>query len=63
MDIVSALFCENIALRQVPGPSTRIDLTGMLTHTFGLRDWQHAFATIADQGRTGAIKVAIDPQR
>ena len=41
----------------------RIDLTGMLTHTFALTDWQEAFATIADQGRTGAIKVAIDPQR
>jgi threonine dehydrogenase-like Zn-dependent dehydrogenase len=41
----------------------RIDLTGMLTHTFGLSDWQTAFGTIADQERTGAIKVAIDPQR
>jgi threonine dehydrogenase-like Zn-dependent dehydrogenase len=41
----------------------RIDLTGMLTHTFPLTAWQSAFATIADQGRTGAIKVAIDPQR
>ena len=41
----------------------RIDLTGMLTHTFPLTEWQDAFATIADQGRTGAIKVAIDPQR
>ena len=41
----------------------RIDLTGMLTHTFPLTAWQEAFATIADQGRTGAIKVAIDPQR
>ena len=30
MDIVSALFCENINLRQVPGPSTRIDLTGVM---------------------------------
>ena len=40
----------------------RIDLTGMLTHTFPLTSWQEAFATIADQGRTGAIKVAIDPQ-
>lgn len=30
MDIVSALFCENIDLRQVPGPSTRIDLTGIM---------------------------------
>ena len=30
MDIVSALFCENINLRQAPGPSTRIDLSGIL---------------------------------
>lgn len=30
MDIVSALFCENINLRQVPGPATRIDLTGIM---------------------------------
>lgn len=29
MDIVAALFTENIDLRQVPGPSTRIDLTGI----------------------------------
>jgi len=30
VDIVSALFVENIDLRQVPGPSTRIDLTGVM---------------------------------
>ncbi|MEJ7582612.1 MAG: zinc-binding dehydrogenase [Acidimicrobiales bacterium] len=41
----------------------RVDLTGMLTHTFGLSQWQDAFFTIADQEHTGAIKVAIDPQR
>ena len=29
MEIVAALFIENIELRQVPGPSTRIDLTGI----------------------------------
>lgn len=28
MDIVSALFVEDFALRPAPGPSTRIDLTG-----------------------------------
>ena len=43
--------------------SGRIDLTGMLTHTFGLTEWQDAFAAIADQERSGAIKVAIDPAR
>lgn len=30
MDIVSALFTENFNLRPVPGPSTRIDLTGVM---------------------------------
>lgn len=29
MEIVAALFVENLALRQVPGPSTRIDLSGV----------------------------------
>jgi hypothetical protein len=29
MQIVSALFIDDIQLRQVPGPSTRIDLTGV----------------------------------
>jgi len=29
MDIVAALFIDSIDLRQVPGPSTRIDLTGV----------------------------------
>jgi hypothetical protein len=29
MQIVAALFIEEIELRQVPGPATRIDLTGI----------------------------------
>lgn len=29
MDIIAALFVDGIDLRQVPGPSTRIDLTGV----------------------------------
>jgi hypothetical protein len=33
VDIVSALFAENISLRAVPGPSTRIDLTGIMFST------------------------------
>lgn len=28
VDIVAALFVENLNFRQVPGPSTRIDITG-----------------------------------
>jgi threonine dehydrogenase-like Zn-dependent dehydrogenase len=38
----------------------RIDLTGMLTHTFRLEQWRDAFTTIVEQGTTGAIKVAFD---
>jgi hypothetical protein len=30
MQIVAALFVENFEMRQAPGPSTRIDLTGVL---------------------------------
>ncbi len=41
----------------------RIDLTGMLTHTYALTDWRDAFVAVADQEDSGAIKVAIDPQR
>ncbi len=40
--------------------SGRIDLTPMLTHTFRLGEWRDAFAVLADQGNSGAIKVAID---
>lgn len=29
MDIIAALFLDDIQLRQVPGPATRIDLTGV----------------------------------
>ena len=30
MEIVSALFVENFEMRQAPGPSTRIDMTGVM---------------------------------
>ena len=43
--------------------SGRIDLSGMLTHTFALTDWREAFLAIADQGSSGAVKVALEPQR
>ena len=38
----------------------RVDLTGMLTHTFPLERWRDAFATLATQDRTGAVKVGFD---
>jgi threonine dehydrogenase-like Zn-dependent dehydrogenase len=41
----------------------RVDLTGLHTHTFGLSAWRDAFAALADQETSGAIKVALDPTR
>ncbi len=38
----------------------RIDLTGMLTHTFRLEQWRDAFSALATQETSGAIKVAFD---
>ena len=38
----------------------RVDLGPMLTHTFRLDQWHDAFVTIANQGDTGAVKVAFD---
>ncbi len=38
----------------------RIDLTGMLTHTFALDAWRDAFGALATQDASGAIKVAFD---
>jgi threonine dehydrogenase-like Zn-dependent dehydrogenase len=40
--------------------SGRVDLTGMLTHTFRLAEWRDAFAALATQDRSDAIKVAFD---
>ena len=38
----------------------RIDLAGMLTHTFRLDAWRDAFTALATQDESGAIKVAFD---
>jgi threonine dehydrogenase-like Zn-dependent dehydrogenase len=38
----------------------RVDLAGMLTHTFPLEGWRDAFTTLATQERTGAVKVGFD---
>ena len=48
--------------RALPRPRVdagSVDLTGMLTHTFTLDDWRDAFATLATQDETGAIKVGV----
>ncbi|MBF6554599.1 MAG: hypothetical protein IVW52_00335 [Acidimicrobiales bacterium] len=38
----------------------RIDLSGMLTHTFRLSEWREAFTALATQTESNAIKVAFD---
>lgn len=38
----------------------RVDLSGMLTHTFRIDQWRDAFEALADRGRSGAVKVAFD---
>jgi threonine dehydrogenase-like Zn-dependent dehydrogenase len=38
----------------------RVDLTGMLTHTFPLDAWRDAFTALATQDESGAIKVAFE---
>jgi threonine dehydrogenase-like Zn-dependent dehydrogenase len=42
----------------------RVDLTGMLTHTFPLDEhWRDAFEVLATQAGSGAIKVAFDQRQ
>lgn len=38
----------------------RVDLSGMLTHTYRLAEWRDAFTALATQEASGAIKVAFD---
>jgi threonine dehydrogenase-like Zn-dependent dehydrogenase len=38
----------------------RIELSGMLTHTFRLAEWREAFTALATQTESNAIKVAFD---
>jgi threonine dehydrogenase-like Zn-dependent dehydrogenase len=40
--------------------SGRVDLDGLLTHTFRLDDWRSAFGALARQDESGAMKVAFD---
>ena len=41
----------------------RVDLSGMLTHRFALEDWWDALKALARQDRSGAVKVAFEPNR
>jgi threonine dehydrogenase-like Zn-dependent dehydrogenase len=39
----------------------RVDLSGMLTHRFSLEQWWDAMRALARQDRSGAVKVAFEP--
>lgn len=39
----------------------QVDLGAMLTHAFPLEDWRTAFAALAEQAVSGAVKVALRP--
>ncbi|HXW32767.1 MAG TPA: alcohol dehydrogenase catalytic domain-containing protein [Acidimicrobiales bacterium] len=39
----------------------RVDLSGMLTHRFALEQWWDALKALARQDRSGAVKVAFEP--
>jgi threonine dehydrogenase-like Zn-dependent dehydrogenase len=41
--------------------SGRVDLTGMVTHRFGLEEWWGAMQVLAHQDASGALKVAFAP--
>jgi threonine dehydrogenase-like Zn-dependent dehydrogenase len=43
--------------------SGRVDLSGMVTHRFALEDWWEALKALARQDRSGALKVAFEPNR
>ena len=66
MDIVAALFIDDIQLRQVPGPSTRIDLTGVQFSAVAPQElplvWAPHLVVIVrcapDESGVGALEVA-----
>ena len=49
MDIVSALFVESFNMRQAPGPSTRIDISGAF---FSRMKWSSTTFTAQIEERT-----------
>jgi threonine dehydrogenase-like Zn-dependent dehydrogenase len=38
-----------------------LDITALISHRFALSDWREAFATLMNKGRTGALKVVLEP--
>jgi hypothetical protein len=67
MQLVAALFVENIEFRQIPGPSTRIDLTGAFfsqpVDSFPTTLTPHLVALVrapADDTGTGTFSVVFE---
>ena len=58
------LAATPMGLREIDGPSLpgggRVDLRAILMYTFPLDEWRSAFGALADQGSSGAVKVAFD---
>jgi threonine dehydrogenase-like Zn-dependent dehydrogenase len=38
-----------------------MDLTALVSHRFALSQWRDAFATLMSKGRSGALKVVLEP--
>jgi hypothetical protein len=66
MEIVAALFVEDLAFRQVAGPATRIDITGAYFSTvldsFPTTFTPHLLVLLraeSDEGRNGTLEVTF----
>jgi hypothetical protein len=66
MEIVSALFIEDVNFRQVAGPSTRIDITGVyfstIIESFPSTLTPHLLVLLraeSDDGRSGTLEVTF----
>jgi hypothetical protein len=66
MEIVAALFIEDVNFRQVAGPSTRIDITGAYFSTvvdsFPMTITPHLLVLLraeSDDGRSGTLEVTF----
>src|SRR3954447_26336419 len=66
MEIVSALFIEDVNFRQVAGPSTRIDITGVyfstIIESFPSTLTPHLLVLLraeSDEGRSGTLEVTF----
>jgi hypothetical protein len=66
MEIVAALFIEDVNFRQVAGPSTRIDITGAyfstILESFPTTLTPHLLVLLraeSDEGRSGTLEVTF----